>query len=125
MGISRSATVVCAYLIASAKITPDEALIALKAKRACVCPNLGFRQQLVQYANLQGIQSCASRAFLGPVLRLASRRPRGAIRKLTGMAQQKPNTGNSSSTLPISGVASSAELIAPPTIPSTSDHLVE
>ena len=51
MGITRSATVVCAYLIATAKMTPDEALAAVRAKREIVCPNIGFMQQLEQYAD--------------------------------------------------------------------------
>ena len=115
MGISRSATVVCAYLVATAKMTPEEALAAVRAKRGIVCPNIGFRQQLERYADqLQGgDQSSASSACPGPVLRSASRRSRGvivaeAIRKLTGMAQQEPNTGSSSltPTLPISDVSS-------------------
>jgi predicted protein tyrosine phosphatase len=50
MGISRSATVVCGYLVATMKMTPQEVLAAVKAKRGIVCPNLGFRIQLEEYA---------------------------------------------------------------------------
>ncbi|KAF8479531.1 protein-tyrosine phosphatase-like protein, partial [Russula ochroleuca] len=46
MGISRSATVVCAYLIATMRMTPDEALAAVKEKRGFVSPNMGFLRQL-------------------------------------------------------------------------------
>ncbi|KAH9977516.1 protein-tyrosine phosphatase-like protein, partial [Russula compacta] len=46
MGISRSATVMIAYLIATTKMTPREALAAVRSKRAIVRPNPGFMSQL-------------------------------------------------------------------------------
>ncbi|KAI0251777.1 protein-tyrosine phosphatase-like protein [Lactifluus subvellereus] len=49
MGISRSATVVIAYLIATTKMTPHEALAAVRAKRTIVRPNRGFMSQLQEY----------------------------------------------------------------------------
>jgi protein-tyrosine phosphatase len=49
MGISRSATVVIAYLIATSQMTPHEALVAVRAKRAIVRPNPGFMSQLYEY----------------------------------------------------------------------------
>ena len=104
MGISWSATVVCAYLVATAKMTPDEALVAVKTKRAIVCPNLGFRRQLEEYAK----QFCGGES--GGRTRSAKKgvNVAEAIRKLTGMAQKEPNTGSSSptsiSTLTISEV---------------------
>ncbi len=49
MGMSRSATVVCAYLVATARMTPQEALTAVRAKRAIVNPNVGFLEQLDEY----------------------------------------------------------------------------
>jgi Dual specificity phosphatase, catalytic domain len=49
MGISRSTTVVIAYLIATTKMTPREALAAVGAKRAIVRPNRGFMSQLQEY----------------------------------------------------------------------------
>ncbi|KAI0810967.1 protein-tyrosine phosphatase-like protein, partial [Irpex lacteus] len=49
MGISRSATVVCAYLIAAHNMTADEALDLVREKRTIACPNLGFRLQLETY----------------------------------------------------------------------------
>ncbi|KAI9464422.1 protein-tyrosine phosphatase-like protein [Lactarius psammicola] len=49
MGISRSATVVIAYLIATTQMTPREALAAVRAKRAIVRPNRGFMSQLHEY----------------------------------------------------------------------------
>src|SRR6266581_4345105 len=63
MGISRSATVVCAYLVATARMTPHEALVAVRAKRGIVSPNMGFLRQLDEYANqFVGGQSSARRA---------------------------------------------------------------
>ena len=49
MGISRSATVMIAYLIATTKMTPREALAAVQSKRAVVLPNFGFMSQLQEY----------------------------------------------------------------------------
>jgi protein-tyrosine phosphatase len=49
MGISRSATAVIAYLIATTKMTPREALAAVRAKRAIVRPNRGYMSQLQEY----------------------------------------------------------------------------
>ena len=50
MGISRSATIVCAYLIATMGMTPDEALATVKEKREIVSPNVGFLRQLEEYS---------------------------------------------------------------------------
>src|SRR6266851_1312507 len=46
MGISRSTTVVLAYLVATTQMTPREALAAVRSKRAIVRPNRGFMSQL-------------------------------------------------------------------------------
>ncbi|KAI0642259.1 phosphatases II [Trametes meyenii] len=55
MGISRSPTVVCAYLIATKGMSPHEALDFVTSRRAIVCPNLAFRRQLEMYtARLRG-----------------------------------------------------------------------
>jgi protein-tyrosine phosphatase len=50
-GISRSATVVCAYLIATKRMLGVESIEFVQAKRGIVCPNNGFRQQLVTYSH--------------------------------------------------------------------------
>jgi len=51
-GVSRSATVVCAYIIAQAAngMTAAEAIGQVRAKRGIVCPNDGFRTQLATYS---------------------------------------------------------------------------
>ncbi|KAH6916021.1 protein-tyrosine phosphatase-like protein [Coprinopsis sp. MPI-PUGE-AT-0042] len=49
-GISRSATVVCAYLIATEGMGSQEAIDHLQTIRHVVCPNLGFRLQLLKYS---------------------------------------------------------------------------
>jgi hypothetical protein len=49
MGISRSTTVVIAYLIATTEMTPREALAAVRSKRPIVRPNRGFMAQLQEY----------------------------------------------------------------------------
>jgi atypical dual specificity phosphatase len=104
MGISRSAAVVCAYLIVTTKMTADEALNAVKEKRAIVCPNLGFRRQLEEYA----AQVTGGR---GPGRGGARRVKLGGnvaevIRKLT----QKDSTSNSS---PVSTTGVSPSLAMP------------
>jgi len=50
LGISRSATVVCAYLIATTKLSAWESVEHVQSIRGIVCPNIGFRKQLEQYA---------------------------------------------------------------------------
>ncbi|KAI9464421.1 protein-tyrosine phosphatase-like protein [Lactarius psammicola] len=77
MGISRSATVVCAYLVATTRMTPHEALVAVRAKREIVSPNMGFLGQLDTVVARQAKVE--------------------AIRKLTG---KEPNTGSSSTSTP-------------------------
>jgi atypical dual specificity phosphatase len=51
-GISRSATVVCAYVIATSttNMIGQEAITFVQAKRAVISPNPGFRRQLDTYA---------------------------------------------------------------------------
>ncbi|KAF9005997.1 protein-tyrosine phosphatase-like protein, partial [Cyathus striatus] len=49
-GISRSATVVCAYIIATEYKHASEAVEFVQSRRGIVCPNLGFRTQLATYA---------------------------------------------------------------------------
>jgi hypothetical protein len=49
MGISRSTTVVMAYLIATTNVTPHEALATVRSKRTIVRPNRGFMSQLQEY----------------------------------------------------------------------------
>ncbi|KAF9221471.1 phosphatases II [Gyrodon lividus] len=48
-GISRSATLVCAYLVATTTMRALDALAHVQAKRGIVAPNLGFRRQLVAW----------------------------------------------------------------------------
>ncbi|KRX40643.1 Dual specificity protein phosphatase 12 [Trichinella murrelli] len=45
-GISRSATVVAAYLMKKYNIDENEALFRIQAVRSIVCPNMGFMKQL-------------------------------------------------------------------------------
>lgn len=54
MGKSRSATLVCAYLMVKCNMTPDEALAQLQEGRGVCEPNPGFMEQLdVFYHMLQ------------------------------------------------------------------------
>jgi hypothetical protein len=51
MGISRSTTIVIAYLVATTRMTPREALATVQSKRAIVRPNPGFMSQLEEYSS--------------------------------------------------------------------------
>ena len=87
MGISRSATIVCAYLIATMRMTPNEALAAVKEKRGIVSPNMGFLRQLEEYYVTQVHGGRARPAKLGENVA-------EAIRRLT---QKDPNSSVSPS----------------------------
>ncbi|EIW76527.1 phosphatases II [Coniophora puteana RWD-64-598 SS2] len=50
MGVSRSATVICAYLMQSQRIDARAALQVLRKRRSMVHPNYGFRKQLHTFA---------------------------------------------------------------------------
>jgi protein tyrosine phosphatase (PTP) superfamily phosphohydrolase (DUF442 family) len=49
MGVSRSATIVLAYLIKKQGYTTNDAISKLKECRQCINPNPGFVKQLVEY----------------------------------------------------------------------------
>lgn len=51
-GISRSPTLVCAYLMKSCGLTWRQALAFVKAKRSCVDPNIGFLSQLEEWEGM-------------------------------------------------------------------------
>lgn len=50
-GVSRSPTIVLAYLMKYYEITLKEALYLVKLKRPIICPNRGFIKQLLEYEN--------------------------------------------------------------------------
>ena len=52
-GASRSASIVAAYLVRKRAISVHDALAYLKARRSKVCPNIGFIEQLEEYAIIQ------------------------------------------------------------------------
>ena len=52
MGVSRSPTILISYLMRKEKIKLKEAMIFVKSKRLCVCPNKNFEKQLLDYENL-------------------------------------------------------------------------
>lgn len=51
-GISRAPTIVCAYLIRKLRISSERAIALVRSVRKCMAPNLGFQQQLKNYATL-------------------------------------------------------------------------
>jgi dual specificity phosphatase 12 len=52
MGVSRSATVVCAYLMKTQSLSPEEALGMIRKSRPRCTPNEGFRTQLEVYRRM-------------------------------------------------------------------------
>ena len=48
-GVSRSATIVAAYLMAAYRISAAEAVLRVHQARPCACPNIGFLQQLLTF----------------------------------------------------------------------------
>jgi len=48
-GVSRSASVCIAYLIKYQRMTLHAAFKHVSSRRSCICPNLGFWQQLIKY----------------------------------------------------------------------------
>lgn len=49
MGISRSATIVCSYLIRSQNLSFENAMKLIKSKRSFASPNYGFKEQLIKF----------------------------------------------------------------------------
>lgn len=49
IGVSRSATVVAAYLMVTLQMSASEAILRVHQARPCVCPNMGFLQQLLRF----------------------------------------------------------------------------
>jgi atypical dual specificity phosphatase len=52
-GVSRSATIVAAYLMVAYQIGAAEATLRVHQARACVCPNLGFLRQLLRFERMR------------------------------------------------------------------------
>lgn len=70
-GISRSATVVCAYLVATTAMSASESIAHVKELRRVVSPNDGFRAQLGEYGTrFVGKRSSSSQV---PVQRVSKR----------------------------------------------------
>jgi len=57
MGISRSTTVVCAYLMMTRKMSPTSALAFVKKRRPQVHPNYGFMRQLYAFESCKYLPS--------------------------------------------------------------------
>jgi len=70
MGISRSATVVCAYIIVTEKMLASDAIEYVKKKREIICPNLGFRKQLEMYSEKYIVNKQLSRTSPGIMARI-------------------------------------------------------
>ena len=55
-GISRGASIVCAYLIAKKGLTSREAIAYTHSCRKITNPNVGFRLQLARWAAFNGVE---------------------------------------------------------------------
>ncbi|ETE61706.1 Dual specificity protein phosphatase 15, partial [Ophiophagus hannah] len=62
-GISRSTTIVLAYLMAVTQLGWLEALEAVKAVRPVANPNLGFRRQLEEFGHSRSVQKVRHKAL--------------------------------------------------------------
>src|SRR5688500_16884255 len=63
-GISRSATLVVAYVMGDQLLTAHQALRLVQSKRFCVFPNEGFRRQLYEYEPILVAKIAATRRGL-------------------------------------------------------------
>ncbi|XP_026545374.1 dual specificity protein phosphatase 15 [Notechis scutatus] len=79
-GISRSTTIVLAYLMAVTQLSWLEALEAVKAVRPVANPNLGFRRQLEEFGHSRSVQKI--RRKLQPLPRGALLNDREALQSL-------------------------------------------
>ena len=84
LGISRSPTVVCAYLIATTNLNAEESIAHVQSLRAVVCPNLGFRQQLSEYATRYVKNQKPHRMLKPKILNSGGGGVAAQIRKLVG-----------------------------------------
>ncbi|KAL4063479.1 hypothetical protein V8B97DRAFT_2026422 [Scleroderma yunnanense] len=64
MGVSRSATVVCAYLMMTQRISAKAAIQYLQKRRSQVHPNFGFRKQLQVFADCRYKPSCTHTEYI-------------------------------------------------------------
>ena len=65
-GVSRSAALVAAYLIATRRVAAARAVADLQALRSCVAPNAGFLRQLDAFAKAQQVPIATAAATAAP-----------------------------------------------------------
>ena len=73
-GVSRSASICCAIVARDRKLSAESAIAHVKARRSCVCPNAGFREQLGDFVAMQWTVDRASDTWHAHVKRLEARR---------------------------------------------------
>ncbi|KAK3828510.1 MAG: protein-tyrosine phosphatase-like protein [Benniella sp.] len=84
-GVSRSATIVTAYMMKHKKMSASDALVAVQSIRPIVDPNDGFVRQLILYDDIQydvSVNNTAYRRFLMAVM-AEQRQTIGYIREMT------------------------------------------
>jgi atypical dual specificity phosphatase len=94
MGVSRSATVVCAYLMASQHLSAANALARVRAVRGIVRPNPAFARQLEAYAAAIEVQT--STVDVGPPKTVRSSLAHRILRTIRS-SQDKPESSSSKS----------------------------
>ncbi|KAF3919211.1 hypothetical protein AA313_de0203886 [Arthrobotrys entomopaga] len=97
-GLSRSASVICAYLIAAKGCTAEEAIAYTHSCRRITHPNGGFRKQLEDYAASYGLSDAMD-------AKVAPAQSQGGLSGLTGKL-----TGGLSSHLPGAKLLSSGSI---------------
>ncbi|XP_035268280.1 dual specificity protein phosphatase 22-B-like isoform X2 [Anguilla rostrata] len=60
-GVSRSVTLVVAYIMTVTELGWQDALAAVRVARPCAGPNIGFLRQLEEFQNTQAVQAMAER----------------------------------------------------------------
>jgi dual specificity phosphatase 12 len=82
MGVSRSATVVAAYLMKTRNITHTDAISYIRSRRAIIHPNYGFRLQLAVFS------ACAyTPTATHPAYTAWKRKSKRVLRKYVGVVQ--------------------------------------
>ncbi|XP_016120071.1 dual specificity protein phosphatase 22-B-like [Sinocyclocheilus grahami] len=71
-GVSRSVTLVVAYLMTVTTLGWQEALAAVKVARPCASPNMGFQKQLLEFETSQLQQVTPPRFTTGNSVALSS-----------------------------------------------------
>ncbi|KAJ8595799.1 phosphatases II [Rhizopogon salebrosus TDB-379] len=86
MGVSRSATVVCAYLMSTQRLSAHAAIQYVRKRRPKIHPNYGFMKQLIAFGDCRYKPSCTNSEYIT----WKRRQKREAIKYLNLIADTVP-----------------------------------